>query len=74
MRNKISKLKFPIKKKKERYFYMNKISSAKKLIDNNCLSYNIVKKKKTIRVVEHFVISIEYVKTIHLSDIIINTI
>lgn len=73
MRNKISKLKFPIKKKKERYFYMNKISSAKKLIDNNCLSYNIVK-KKIIRVVEHFVISIEYVKTIHLSDIIINTI
>lgn len=73
MLNKISKLKFPIKKKKERYFYMNKISSAKKLIDNNCLSYNIVK-KKIIRVVEHFVISIEYVKTIHLSDIIINTI
>lgn len=72
MLNKISKLKFPIKKKKERYFYMNKISSAKKLIDNNCLSYNIV--KKIIRVVEHFVISIEYVKTIHLSDIIINTI
>lgn len=72
MLNKIRKLKFPIKKKKERYFYMNKISSAKKLIDNNCLSYNIV--KKIIRVVEHFVISIEYVKTIHLSDIIINTI
>lgn len=68
MRNKISKLKFPIKKKERKIF----LHSAKKLIDNNCLSYNIV--KKIIRVVEHFVISIEYVKTIHLSDIIINTI